>query len=229
MDKNNLGIPVAIIIVGLLIAGAIMFGGNGRSLNLGGGNVEKEVSVRPADTTDHLQGALGAPVTVIEYSDLECPYCKVFHNTMNEALAAYNGGEEVKLAWVFRHFPLDSLHSKARAEAAAAECAGELGGSKMFWTYIDKIFAVTPSNDGLDSSLLPVLAQEIGLDRGAFEKCQAANKYAEKIQASYEEAIAAGGTGTPFVIVIGPSGQQIALPGAVPLEDLKQAIDSLLK
>ena len=148
---------------------------------------------------------------------------------MKEVLATYNGGEEAQVSWVFRHFPLDNLHSKARKEAEATECAAELGGNTAFWAYTDKIFNITPSNNGLDLGLLPTLATEIGLDKAAFEKCLNSGKYANKIEKDYQEATAAGGQGTPFVIVIGPDGKQTVLPGAVPLAEIKKVVDPLLK
>lgn len=224
---------MAIVIVGLIVASAVLFkNDNPRVINLNDSTqtiTDPTIKIRPVTASDHWQGRLGAPVTVIEYSDLECPFCKRFHNTMKEALAFYNGNEEVKLTWVYRHFPLDSLHSKARKEAEATECAATLGGNDQFWAYTDKIFTVTPSNDGLDPSLLPLLAAEIGLDRQAFEACLAGGQQAGKVQADYDEAIAAGGQGTPFVIVIGSDNKQITLPGAVPLDQVKKAVDELLK
>src|SRR3989338_2531696 len=99
---------------------------------------------------DHLRGDPKATVKVVEFSDLECPFCKNFHRTMQQVMSEYSG----QVAWVYRHFPLDSLHSKARKEAEASECAAELGGNDGFWAYVDKLFEITPSNNGLDPNLL---------------------------------------------------------------------------
>src|SRR6185295_5043808 len=84
-------------------------------------------SVKPVAAEDHIRGDLAAPVKVIEFSDFECPFCKGFHATMKQVMADYE--KDGKVAWVYRHFPIDELHSKARKEAQAAECAGELGGN----------------------------------------------------------------------------------------------------
>ena len=70
---------------------------------------------------------------------------------MQKIVADYKG----QVAWVYRHFPIDSLHSRARKEAEATECANEFGGNTVFWQYLDKIFELTPSNDGLDPAELP--------------------------------------------------------------------------
>lgn len=107
-------------------------------------------SVRPVGEGEHLRGDPKATVKIVEFSDLECPFCKRFHLTMQQVMEEYSG----KVAWVYRHFPLDSLHSKARKEAEATECAAELAGNDGFWAYIDKLFEITPSNNGLDPSLL---------------------------------------------------------------------------
>lgn len=108
---------------------------------------QKGLTYRAVDTKKEVvRGNPDAKITIIEYSDLECPFCKRFHVTMEQVLATY--GNDVRV--VFRHFPLDSLHKKARTEANAVECAGEQG---KFWEFIDGIFAVTPSNDGLDITL----------------------------------------------------------------------------
>ncbi len=126
-------------------------------------------AVKPVDGEDHIRGNPNAPVKLVEFSDFECPFCKRFHPIMKRLMEEY--GKEGKVAWVYRHFPIDSLHSKARKEAQAAECANELGGNEAFWTFTDKLFAVTPSNNRLDLGLLPRVAEEIGLDRAAFEAC----------------------------------------------------------
>ena len=107
-------------------------------------------NVRQVTDSDHLRGDPKAKVKVVEFSDLECPFCKRFHVTMQQVIEEYDG----KVAWIYRHFPLDSLHSKARKEAEASECAAELGGNDGFWAYIDKLFEITPSNNGLDPNLL---------------------------------------------------------------------------
>ena len=123
-----------------------------------------------------------------------------------------------KVAWVYRHFPLDSLHPKARKEAEATECAWELGGNTAFWKYVDKVYEVTPSNNGLDLALLPKLATDIGLDKAKFESCLESGKYAEKISKQVEDAVNSGGRGTPFSVVIAKNGKKFVIPGALPFE-----------
>ena len=182
--------------------------------------------VDPLRDNDHVRGDRNAQVLLIEYSDLECPFCKRFHPTAQQAVDEYKG----QVAWVYRHFPIDSLHSKADKEAEATECAGELGGEDAFWKMTDKIFEVTPSNNGLNLDDLPNLASQIGLNSGKFKACLDNGKYAQRVEDDYQGGIKAGVTGTPGNILLDTkTGKNKVLPGAVPFDQLKQAIDSLLK
>jgi len=188
-------------------------------------------AVRPVSAEDHIRGTLDAPVVVIEFSDFECPFCKGFHQTMKELMGEY--GEDGEIAWVYRHFPLDELHSKARKEAQASECANELGGNDAFWAFTDRLFEVTPSNDRLDLGLLSIIAEEIGLDRDEFAAClegdESGGKFAAHIEADYQDALASGGTGTPYTLVIGRTGEIFTVNGAQPYAAMKSIVDSALQ
>jgi protein-disulfide isomerase len=141
---------------------------------------------------------------------------------MNQVVTEY--GDKIK--WVYKHAPLDSLHKKARKEAEAFECAGELGGNDGFWKYADRLFEVTPSNDGLPESELLQIAADVGLNGSSFEKCLASGKYAAKVQQHLDEAITAGLRGTPYSILI--AGENvIPISGAQPFEQVKSIIDSV--
>lgn len=196
----------------------------------GGDNAQpKEVVIKEVTKDDHIRGgSIDAPVKIVEYSDLECPFCKKHHETMKQIVADYGD----KVAWVYRHFPLSygprPLHTKAAKEAEATECAAELGGNDGFWKLTDKIFEVTPANNGLDLATLPDLAAEVGLDREKFTECLDSGKYAQSVQASYEEAGNAGAQGTPYNVIIGPDGKKVPLPGAYPVESFKEVIDPML-
>ncbi|OGD66802.1 hypothetical protein A2442_01615 [Candidatus Campbellbacteria bacterium RIFOXYC2_FULL_35_25] len=122
---------------------------------------QEVINVDPVTADDHILGSPDADVIMVEYSDLECPFCKNFHLTTKQIMAEY--GENGQVALVFRHFPLDQLHSKARTEAAATECAAEIGGNDVFWAYLDKVFEITPSNNGLELSKLHDIAVEMDL------------------------------------------------------------------
>jgi protein-disulfide isomerase len=169
---------------------------------------------------DHVKGKRDARISIVEFSDTECPFCKRFHTTMQQVVDAYP--DDVN--WAYRHFPLTSLHRKAAREAEATECAGEQG---KFWEYTDRLFEITPSNDGLEDSQLPQIAKDVGLNVSTFETCLESGKFAEKVKSHADQAIAAGGRGTPYsIIVVGD--EKIPLSGAQPFEQIKGIIDSLL-
>lgn len=237
-QKSMVGIPVAIVIAGALVAVAVYFGGNraptvpapaggeGQDVvvNEGAGEPAKPAvgEMREVSDKDHIRGASNAKVTIVEYSDLECPFCKRFHLTMQQVIKEYPND----VRWVYRHFPLEMLHSKAKKEAEATECASEQG---KFWEMTDKILEVTPSNNGLDLDTLPDLARQVGVvNISQFESCLESGKYAERIEEDLADAEAAGGRGTPYSVVIGPDGAKTPLSGAQPFEAVKAAIEELL-
>ncbi|MCR4329103.1 MAG: DsbA family protein [Candidatus Roizmanbacteria bacterium] len=230
--KNNFLVPAAIIIAGALIAGGIYFGGGARGTSNqaqgpnGPSAEELAKNAKPISSDDHSIGnPATASVVIIEYSDLECPFCKTFHTTMQKLMDTYKDGG--KVAWVYRHFPLN-IHPKAATEALATECVASLAGNDAFWQYTNRIFEITPSNNQLDLAELPKLAKEVGVDPTKFDACMKAATYKQKIDASTQDAVNAGGDGTPFSIIISKKGDVIPLVGAYPFEDVKQIIDSLL-
>lgn len=192
---------------------------------------EAAKAVTPVNGEDHIRGNANALVKVVEFSDFECPFCKSFHASMKQVMNDYD--KDGKVAWVYRHFPLDQLHSKARKEAQAAECAAELGGNTSFWAYADRLFEIAPSNNRLDLAQLSIVAKDIGLDQAKFETCLAGDhrggKFATHIEANVQDAMASGGTGTPYSLVIGAKGHIFPVNGAMPYEAVKAIIDAALK
>ncbi len=182
--------------------------------------------IRLAAVTDEdwIKGKKNAKVSVVEYSDTECPGCKRFHPTMQRVIQEYPND----VNWIYRHFPLASIHSKAPKEAEATECAGALAGNDGFWKYIDRLFEITPSNNDLDLAQLPQIAEDVGINRKKFEACLNSGTYAKKVQDQANDAVTAGGQGTPYsVVVVGD--KKIPVSGAVPFEQLKTIIDSALQ
>jgi len=178
--------------------------------------------LRPVDKNDHVRGNPKAPVTLIEYSDFECPFCKRFHATLKKAVAESNG----QWKWVYRYFPLEQLHPvKARKEAVAAECAAELGGNDAFWKFADRFYELTPSNNRTDiDRVLPQIAREIGLDEARFASCVASGRHDRRIEEDYRNAVATGGNGTPWSIIVSQSGKAFPLSGAQPEAVVKQLV-----
>ncbi len=184
-----------------------------------------QINIAPVTSDDHVRGDLNtADVVVVEFSDLECPFCARFHPTMQQVYDDYGG----QVAWVYRQFPLDSLHPKARNEAIASECAADLGGNDAFWAFIDRIYEITPSNNGLEVSQLADTAEYIGLDATEFKTCMDSGKFDDKINAQVADATASGGTGTPYSVAISKDGKIAPINGAQPITSVKATIDSLL-
>ncbi|MBI2633520.1 MAG: thioredoxin domain-containing protein [Parcubacteria group bacterium] len=230
MSMLSVGFFVLLII--LLAGNGVSFSKKNLTASVGGQvpsvadqGAPPEITLQDVSKDDHIRGDKSAEIAVVEYSDLECPFCKRFHQSMKDLLVAYPG----KVKWVYRHFPLDQLHSKARKEATATECAFDLGGNEKFWEYTDKIFENTPSNNGLDLSLLPQFAKQIGLNEKKFNTCLESDKFADKIQTQVDDAIRAGARGTPYSVIITPDGGKYPLEGALPTEQLKQAVGQFLQ
>lgn len=225
-QKQSLSIPVAIIIAGALIAFGIYWSGRGNQPIQPATNTQQPQlgQIRPVSSEDHILGDPKAKIVLVEYSDTECPYCKTYHSTLHQLMKTY--GTQGELAWVFRYFP---VHEKSIKEAEAAECAAELGGNGAYWKYIDRIFALTDSNDSLDLAVLPEIAKELGLDVTTFNTCLSSGKYESKIIADLNEVTAIGAGGTPYSVLI-TNNQQIPLnQGALPYNDMKNIIDTILK
>lgn len=212
-NKNNNLVPVAIVIAGLIIGAAIYLRtptpatgpSNAAAVAVTQGDLTKLTPITPED---NIQGNPDAQVKIIEYSDLECPFCKAFHLAMNDLMAKYE--KDGKVAWIYRHFPLDR-HPQATPEAVAAECVKKLSDNSKFWQYIDKIFEVTPSNNGLDLTLLPKFATELGVDTTKFQSCLDNNETKSIVDANYKNGVEIGVDGTPYAVMILPDGNKLRL------------------
>ena len=174
----------------------------------------------------NMNGSPSGEIVIETDGDLECPFCKNYHKTMQRIIDEF--GKDGRVAWVYRHFPLVSLHPKAQREAEATECAGELGGNTLWWAYTDRIFEITPSNNGLDLDLLPEIAEEIGLDKAAFTECLESGRHREKVLEQLADAIASGGRGTPHSVFLVKGQEPAAQAGAISYENLKGLIEQTL-
>ena len=162
-----------------------------------------------------ILGEEDAPVTIVEFSDFQCPYCaRFFEQTFPQLKENYIKTGKVKLA--FRHLPL-SFHQYAQKTAEASECANEQG---KFWEYHDTVFS---NQDQLSDTILSIWAGEIGLDVKKFDDCLESGKYKEKVQADSNDAGSYGVSGTPSFFVNGK-----LLVGAQPYEAFQQVIDAEL-
>ncbi len=221
---QNFAIPFAIIVAGFAIAAAVYFGDNKQ---IDAAAPQGAVTLDPVTEKDHLLGNPKAKVIIVEYSDTECPFCKVFHQTMNRVMNEYGSGGQV--AWVYRQFPIAGLHPKAHKESEASECANKLGGNTKFWEYLNRMIEITPSNNGLDLAKLPEIAKEVGLDVTAFNTCLSNGETAKIVDDGIASATKAGAQGTPYSLVVVDGKIVGSINGAQPYETVKAQIDELLK
>lgn len=179
----------------------------------------------PVTDKDHIRGNKDAKITMVVYSDTECPFCKRFHLTMQQLIKLYPND----IKWVYRHYPIDGLHPKARGESEALECAAAIGGEDKFWEYLDRMMEITPSNNGLSTEELPKIAEQLKLDTNKFNDCLKQSPYVAKIQAEIEDAERIGADGTPHTILITPDGQKYPIKGYVDVTTLSKAVKQILK
>ncbi|PIZ99130.1 MAG: hypothetical protein COX77_02415 [Candidatus Komeilibacteria bacterium CG_4_10_14_0_2_um_filter_37_10] len=173
------------------------------------------VNLRPVQKNEVVRGGKNAKVVMVEFSDYECPFCARHHETMLQIMNQYKD----QVAWVFRHFPLDSIHPQARPAALAAECANE---QDKFWEYSDAIYKDQDKLSG-GISFLQQVAKQLKLNESKFNDCLSSAKYQSKVDADYQEGIANGVSGTPGTFIAGQ-----LIKGAVPFESFKQIIDQAL-
>ena len=173
----------------------------------------------PAVTDDdHIRGNKDAKITIIEYSDIQCPYCARFHPTMQQVMTDYTDS----VRWVYRHFPL-SFHPEAIPAANAAECAAE---QDKFWEYLDTL---VENQGSLGKEYYAKVAADLKLNTTQWQDCFDSSKYQDKIEAQAQAGGAAGVSGTPGSFVIDANGNAIPIKGALPYDSVKAAIDSVLK
>jgi protein-disulfide isomerase len=220
-------VPISIIIAGALIGGGIFLSSRApvaRSAQNGPLPIDV-INVASVSADEHLLGSPNAPITIIEFSDSECPYCKQFHVTMKRIMNEY--GANGQIAWVYRHYPVASSHPLAPKQAEGLECAAELGGNATFWELADAIY-LRQGGAPLDTTELTKLAGTVGLDEDKFSDCVASGKMALRVQEDMEDGDRAGVAGTPHSILITRKGEKVMIKGAQPYDVMKSVIDAAL-
>ncbi len=212
----------SVVVLGVLLVISLFTGGFGFGVNSGGevgannppSNLPPKNSQVIASADDDARiGSPDAPVEIIEFSDFQCPFCARAAPTIKQILSEY--GDQV--TFVYRDFPLDSIHPLATPAAIAAECVREQGGDESFFEYHDKIFANQPA---LSKDNLKLWAQEMGYN---IDSCLDTQKYLDEVKKDLADAQAAGGRGTPYFVINGRP-----LSGAQPFSAFKQIIDAEL-
>lgn len=226
-QENKFLVPIAIVIAGALIAWGFLSDKEPNTTDDKIPTVE-QISVDEVTEADHILGNPNADVILVEYSDIDCPYCKNFYATAKKLMDDF--GKDGKFAIVFRHFPLEQLHPYAKTKAIATECAAELGGNTKFWEYMDKMIDTTA-----DFSDVTSFAQELGFNKAKFDACMKDNKMAKRVQEDYDSGIKAGvlGTpaepgGTPYSVLVIKDGTTVPVKGAQPYDVVKLMIQTAL-
>ncbi|MFH0852999.1 MAG: thioredoxin domain-containing protein [bacterium] len=186
------------------------------------GPTEDASKITSPTSSDHYRGAKpeDAKVVFVEYSDFECTFCSRIHPTLKR-IAEENSDA---VSWVYRHFPLSSIHPQATSAANASECAAEQG---KFWEFADELIA---NQNSLGSDLYSKLASDFGLNTSKFANCMADDKYGSEVTKDQSEGEIAGVNGTPATFVLEgndtSTGQLVS--GALPYETFKSLLDQIL-
>lgn len=177
---------------------------------------------------DPVRGDPNAPITIIEFSDFQCPFCARFH-TQTFPLILKEYIDEGKVNLVYRDFPIQSIHPNALPAAVAAECANEQG---KYWEYHDMLFEKQNGWSRLDSnsviSTFSQYANEVGLKSEQFVSCLESGKYLEEVQKDLSDGRDYDVTGTPGFFIGNDEIGFVKLSGAQPFESFKKVIDEQL-
>lgn len=221
--KFELSPSISIIVAGVIIAAAIVYTNLHPAApavaGVGANQPAVNANVAAPSAQDHLVGSLSAPIVLIEYSDFQCPFCSLVYPTIKKIVEGSNG----QIAWVMRSFPLESIHPQAKPAALAAECVADQLGNAGFWKFADAVFA---NQSKLSAEYYTQVAAGLGADTAKFSSCVSTAKFAAKIDAEAQEAMANGGQGTPYTIVYG-HGQQAPVSGALPEANFMSVINAV--
>ncbi|MBU0953212.1 MAG: DsbA family protein [Nanoarchaeota archaeon] len=184
---------------------------------------EAPVRVQASIDDDAVLGSPNAPVTIIEFSDFQCPYCEKFFTETHELIKEqYIDTGKVKL--VFRDFPL-SFHPNAHMAAEAAECAKDQGGDEAYWAYHDTIFG---NQALLSPDIYETWAADLGLDVETFKTCLESGAMASEVDKDFADGASYGIQGTPSFLIGNDQDGYVGVVGAQPFAVFKSIIDAEL-
>lgn len=233
IKKETLWKVATFVFAGLFLL-TLFLGGSNSGPGSGGGSGDSGNQIPPTvispptsnvqvkiDDTDPILGDRDAEISIVEFSDFQCPFCARAHTG---ALAEFKNSDYLKngdVNLVYKHFPLSSIHPQAQKAAEASECANRQG---KFWEYHDMIFA---NQGSMDITTLKSHASQIGLDTGKFNSCLDGNEAAGKVADDLKQSTDAGGRGTPYFVLINKEGKTVVVSGAQPWPNFEAAIKSL--
>jgi len=212
LNRNqSLGIIVAAIIGGLLVLGAFYY----NHTVIAKSATEKSLTLQ-RDYDAHIYGNPKADTTIVEFSDVECPFCARLHTTLETLVDQSNG----TINWEYRHLPLPN-HRNAELGAVAVECVAELADPAATWSFLDTLF----KTQGRHSKAHYIkTAEALGINVNGFEVCLADNKKLSQVRHDAKVARSFGGSGTPFSVIIFPDGSIKPISGALPIEAWQAAL-----
>jgi len=174
---------------------------------------------------DPIKGDLNAPITIVEFSDFQCPFCARFHSTVFPQLEA-NYIDTGKVKFVYRDFPIQGIHPNAVAASLASECADEQG---MFWEYHDLVFENQNKWQSLSGRIVvdtfEQYALELGLGTSDFNTCFESAKYIDEVTKDFQDGVSYGVTGTPGFFVGNDELGYVKIVGAQPYQVFERLIE----
>ncbi|MBY0111118.1 DsbA family protein [Patescibacteria group bacterium] len=224
MNKSLILLPGAIIIAGLILAISIYLV---RTNGVEAPSIGDVNAIRPVTPSDHLVGNPDAPVVVVTYTNTDCVYCKQFQRTMAQIMTEY--GTTGDVAWVYRHFPLVAMFPNSGTHAEATECAASIGGSDMFWQFIDALHVAAPASLQFDPKDYGTLLPRLGLDRTEFEKCLNEGRSVRKVESDLTNGLDIGVRETPYSVILIEGAEPITISGALSYLEMGSVLDAAIK
>lgn len=210
--------PVAVLVAGAMIAAAIIYSPGGLAIPQGGnvaavpGNEQPSSAAQAKDVSekDHVLGNPDAEITLIEFSDFQCPFCASLHPTLSRIVTESNGN----INWVYRYFPLNSIHPEATPSALASECVARYAGNNAFWKFADELFK---NQEKLGIPLYEKLSEAANISSEDLASCMTSEDTTARITENLDDAITSGGQGTPYVIIVNNRNlEKTSFSGALP-------------
>jgi protein-disulfide isomerase len=174
--------------------------------------------------SDYTHGNANARVQILTYTDIDCPFCKMFHSTLDSVLE-----DNPSISVTYRHFPLEQLHPNAKTLAIASECAGVIGGDTAFFKVVDSMFDSRELNESTNMSKVSSFISKAGISLTAFNNCNRGDVAREAVEADYADGVARGVQGTPQSYLLKDGKIVGTIEGAQPLDVVQSFISDLLK
>lgn len=217
-------LPVAIIAAGIIVSIALYYVRIHSEIEKAAGN---PAVVRPVTPQDHLMGNPTATVMVVEYGDIDSEHTKDFNAIMQQIMTEYADSGEV--AWVFRHLPIVALHQYSAMHASAAECVSSIAGPEAFWGFLNGIAAQAPGTNQFDPRDYETITRGLNVPTDILNQCISRGTFEQRVQDDYQNAMLAGATGAPYLVLLVKGKEPITIDGALPYTSMKKVLEEALK